>query len=810
MFRNYLKTTLRHLWRHRLFTVLNVVGLAIGISSCWVIYRIVSYEFSFDQQQPNRDRIYKVVSRFKHDDTEGANAGVPKPLAEAIRRDVPGVEKVVPVWDHWKQSVRVPGAKTGQDLFSEPKKLITTNRQYFELVPYRWLAGSAATALEAPNTVVLTQSRAKQYFPDLEAAKVLGKTLLYDDTVAVRVAGVVADLDFPSSFQAQEFFPMPTHEDYSTRWGGVSSNDGLYIQLAENGFTDPVLKQINAISLRNGAEDMKKYHFKRWHALVPMPDVHFATEYGENMRKADRNVLYGLMGIAVFLLVLACINYINLTTAQVPQRAKEIGIRKTLGSSRWHLIRQFLGETLAITTLAVGLSYGLSYWALTAFQELIPEGLDQHINYGQIAVFLLGLVLAVTVLSGWYPGWLITRVQAVSIMRGQATVQVGKNRLTLRKGLIVFQFVVAQLFIVGTMLVGRQLHYLLHKDLGFDREAVVLVGVPWKFRDNPAYKNRPFTMQQELAKQPGIARVALGSPPMSNSFSSNSFQYVNKKGDITERSVNLKFVDTTLLSVYKIPLLAGRNLLASDTVREYVINETALREFGFSSPQNAIGKFLRRLDGKPMPIVGVVRDFHIGNFYRKIEPVLLMSQKDNLTTFNIKLHSSNPEQWQAAISRVEKTWKAFYPTEAFEYKFYDSSLEEIYTRERNMVRVINLATAVAVVIGCLGLFGLSTLIAYQRIKEVGVRKVLGATVLSLVGLLTKDFLKLVLIAILIASPIAWYFTDKWLEDFAYKIDIEWWIFAAGAAAAIVIAFITVSFQSIKAALMNPVKSLKTE
>ncbi|GAB3909631.1 ABC transporter permease [Larkinella knui] len=803
---NYLKTTFRHLWRNRLFTTLNILGLAIGISGCWVIYRIVSYEFSFDSQQPNRERIYRVVSHFKSEDNEGKNAGVPMPMADAIDEQVPGLEKVVPVWDDWKESVRIPGAKAGSDRFLEPKNLIVTNNQYFEMVPHRWLAGSSATALDAPNQVVLTQSRAEKYFPGLPMAKVLGRTMIYDDTITVRVSGVVADLDFPSSFDAKEFFPTKGAQNRNPNWGGVSSNNKLYIALVPNASAPNVLKQINAISALNGAENMKKYHFKRWHELLPLAQVHFSTEYGENMRKANRNVLYGLMGIAAFLLVLACINYINLTTAQMPQRAKEVGIRKTLGSSRWHLIRQFLGETLVITALAIV----LSYWALAAFQELIPEGMDRYTDYWKIAVFLLLLLLGVTVFSGLYPGWLVTRVQVVSMMRGQVTTQVGKGGLTMRKSLIVFQFVVAQLFIVGTMLVGRQLHYLLNKDLGFNREAVLLVETPWKLQNKPAYKNRKFTMQQELAKQPGIAGVALGNAPMNSSFNSNSFQYKNKKGQVAEKQMFLKFVDTTLLSLYKIPLLAGRNLAPSDTAREYVINETALHEFGIPSPQEAIGKYIQQLDGTAIPIVGVVRDFHIGSFYQKIEPVVLMSEKQSLHTFNIKLGSPDPEQWQASIRKIGQVWKQFYPTEPFEYKFYDSTLEEIYASERNMARIINLATAVAVVISCLGLFGLSTLIAFQRIKEVGVRKVLGATVVSLVGLLTRDFLKLVLVAILIASPIAYYFTDKWLQGFAYKVGIEWWIFGAGAVMAIAIAFLTVSFQSIKAALTNPVKSLRSE
>ncbi|GAB3916186.1 ABC transporter permease [Larkinella terrae] len=807
---NYFKTTLRHLWRNRLFTTLNVLGLAIGISSCWAIYRIVNYEFSFDTQQPNRNRIYRVVSHFKSDGDERKNAGVPMPMADAIQEQVPGLEKVVPVWDQWKESAVIPGGKVGSNRFEEPEKIIATSPQYFDMVPHRWLAGNVATAFDGPNKVVLTQSRAEKYFPGVPAANVLGRTIMYDDTVAVRVSGVVADLDFPSSFDAREFFPVKYSQNSNPNWGGVSSQTRLYVQLVPNASPEKVLKQINAISAKAGAESMEKYHFQHWHQFIPLAEVHFSTDYSENLRKANPNVLYGLIGIAVFLLLLACINYINLTTAQMPQRAKEVGIRKTLGSSRWHLIRQFLGETLVITVLAVGLSFFLSRWAMATFQELIPEGLDQYTDYGKMAVFLLVLLLGVTGFSGLYPGWLVTRVKAVSMMRGQVTTEVGKGGLTLRKSLIVFQFVVAQLFIVGTMLVGQQLHYLLNKDLGFNREAVLVFNVPWKLQSKPTYQNRQFTLQQELAKQPGVTTVALGNPPLNTSFNSNSFQYKPKKGAIIEKTMFMKYVDTTLLSLYKIPLLAGRNLAASDTVREYIINETALHEFGMRSPQEAVGKYIQQLDGRPIQIVGVVKDFHTGSFYQKIEPLLLMTAKKRLTTFSVKLAAANPDQWQATIKQMEQTWKQFYPTEPFTYKFFDSTLEEIYTRERNMSRIINLATAVAVVISCLGLFGLSTLIAFQRVKEVGVRKVLGATIVSIVGLLTRDFLKLVVIAILIASPIAYYFTDKWLQAFAYKVDIEWWVFAVGAVMAIGIAFVTVSFQSIKAALTNPVKSLRSE
>lgn len=807
MFKNYFTNTFRYLSRNRLFTLLNVLGLSVGISACWIICRIVSYEFSYDNKQPESNRIFRVVSRFKFESKESGNGGVPAPLAFSVKQQVPGIEAAVPIWESWQQSVTIPGSKT----FDSPENLVMTTADYFKMIPYQWLAGDAVNALNAPGKLVITKSRSDKYFPGLAPDSVIGKTIIYQDSIPKQISGVVADLDYPNSFTGQEFAALEIPKDIESKWGGVNSNNIMYLTLTPNASPDKVLKQLNALSHAKGAEGMKKYNFKRWHALIPMKEVHFSTEYHDGSHKANKKVLYGLTGIAAFLLILACINYINLTTAQVPQRAKEIGIRKTLGSSRWHLIRQFLSETLAISMLALGLSYFLSLWALNSFKDLIPEGFGGYINYWQISGFLIVLIIVVTLFSGVYPGWLITRVQAVSIMRGSATIQVGKNSFSLRKSLIVFQFIVAQLFIVGTLVVREQLHFLMNKDMGFDREAVVMINVPWwKLRNDPAYKNRQFTMQQELARQPGIEMVALGDPPMNQSFSSTTFNYKRPGGEITERNIYRKNLDTNLLKLYNVKVLAGRNVAYSDTAREYMLNETAVKELGFKSPQDAIGKYIQETEGVLIPVVGVVRDFHIGSFYQKIEPVILMSEKKNLNTFNIKLSSSDPAQWEAAIKRTNAIWNKMYPGQPFEYEFYDSTLAEIYKNERNMSRIINLAAAVAVVISCLGLFGLSTLTTYQRIKEIGIRKVLGATVGNIVALLSKDFVKLVLIAIVIASPVAWYLMDKWLQDFAYKISIQWWMFVLAGVAAIIIALLTVSFQSVRAALMNPVKTLKSE
>jgi ABC-type antimicrobial peptide transport system permease subunit len=552
---------------------------------------------------------------------------------------------------------------------------------------------------------------------------------------------------------------------------------------------------------------------KRWHLLQPLSELHFGTDYRERERRVNKQVLFGLIGLAGFILALAVINYVNLASAQVPQRAREIGIRKTLGSRRRPLIVQFLGETAIITLLAFGLAYGLSRFFFSNFGDLIPEGIDQHVNWPLLVLFLIGLLVGVTLLAGLYPGWLITQFQPASVLRGQTgyTVSEGANRLTLRKSLIVFQFLIAQLFIVGALIVNQQLTYSLQADMGFVRDAVLTADTPWK-NDEANRANKRFALKQELKRIPGVAAVSLGNQPASNSYSSNFHQYVGKKGKV-ELNLFRKYVDADYINLYKLPLLAGRMLEPSDTTKEYMLNETAIKELGFSSPQEAIGKFIKENGGeanKVVPIVGVVRDFHTRSFKEKIPPIALMMNRDNVSTLNIKLASGQPADWQRTIGDIRNVWQRFYPDDPFDYQFYDQTLETFYKQERQLSRVVNLATCIAILISCLGLFGLATLMAHQRTKEIGIRKVLGASVAGVVALLSKDFLKLVMVAILIASPLAWYIMTKWLENFAYRVSIQWWLFALSGLLAIGIALATVSFQSIKAALVNPVKSLRAE
>jgi putative ABC transport system permease protein len=813
MLRNHLKIALRHLWRNRLFTSLNILGLAIGLSATWIIFRIVSYEFAFDQQHPNKERVYRVVSQFRFESEQSGNPGIPLPLIQTAQQSVPGIELAIPAIQK-RTKVLVPQSSGKPLSFDSQRDLIATNAGYFDLFPHQWLAGSQSkNLLNQPNEVVLARSRAERYFSGLTPEQVIGRTLTYFDSVAVTVTGVVADLPYLSSFDNKEMLSVSTlHlKNDDADWGDVNNNQQLLLRLAPDIKPVRVERQLSRISSAKAAAALQQFGMKpndRWHELQPLTDVHFGVDFRESAHRANRMVLYGLIGLALFILLLAIINYVNLASAQVPQRAREIGIRKALGSRTRSLIGQFMGETLLITILALGLAFLLTQTVLTYYGDLLPKGSTDYIDWPQVGLFLSSLLVVVSLLSGWYPGWLITRFQPVAVLRGQIQLT-STPRLTLRKSLIVFQFVIAQVFIIGAILMGQQLSYVLNHDMGFDRDAVVTMSVPFRGWTNPKDIPDKEAMRMQLVQLPGVSAVSLGNLPANQSFSSNTWEYTGKTG---KRSFDIyrKYVDTAFVGLYRMPLLAGRTIQASDTVREFVINETTVKAMGLSRPQDAIGQVIRENGGTATPIVGVVRDFHILSFREKVPPVALMMDKANLNQFNLRLASKNPADWPITLAQVEQRWKQIYPDMPFAYEFYDKTIAHFYEEERTTARIINLATAVAILLSCLGLFGLATLTAFQRTKEIGIRKVLGASVAGIVALLSKDFLKLVLIALVLASPLAWWAVNRWLENYAYKISISPWVFVGAGLLAVGIALLTVSYQSVKAAIANPVNSIRTE
>lgn len=807
MFKNYFKTAWRSLMNRRVFTLLNILGLAVGIASCWIIYRVVSYESEYDAFIPGSERIYQVVS-VTGTEKVSKIAAAAAPLYQ-VMNEVPGIETVVPVYNQWVTSVEV---KRGNELFvkQEPDGIIATKSGYFGMLPFMWLAGSPNAIFGDVNDLILTKSRAALYFPDQSPEAILNKTITYfgRDTITRTVKAIVEDLPAPTHFTGKEFVYLKEQVYTSNEWTNTNGNNRLFIQL--NPAADPgvVLSAINKLDIRGWKEfeQGKSGTFTRArnYILYPIRDIHFATDISDYFSPArvSKTVIYGLLGIAAFLLALACINYVNMGVAQMTQRGREVGIRKTLGSTDGQLIRQFLLETIITATLACLVAILLSRFGFVLLSGILPEGLQLGSGIKELLLFAACLIALITVFAGIYPALLITKVRTVEVFKGFGFKP--GTRFGLQKTLIVFQFVIALIFITGTIIVSSQLRHVLKADMGFDKDGVVLIDIPWQYQRAPEYRGKEAMLLAELHKQTDIEAV-LGSAPLSQSYSSSPFE-----GNLGIDRVQLfkKGIDAGYIDFYRLQLLAGRNAIASDTLSEYILNETAVKALGFSSPEDAIGKMINQLGNPKVPIAGVVKDFHTRNFYTAIEPVAMMNSWDGLLTLNIRLSKNGG--WQDAINRIEKSWYKFYPPDTFKYSFYDDAVSAIYKRERQMGTMVTVAAGIMIFISCLGLFGLATLMAWQRTKEIGVRKVLGATVPTIIILFVKDYFRLIIWAVLIATPIVWWAANMWLQGFVYRVEVELWMFVVAGALAIFIAGLTVASRAIKAALANPVKSLRTE
>ncbi|GAB4027582.1 FtsX-like permease family protein [Spirosoma gilvum] len=815
MLLNYLKIAIRNLSRNRLTTLLNVAGLSVGVASCLVIYLIVQFELSFDKRVPDREQVYRLVSKFKFGDDFYHNPGLSAPIPELVRTKLTGVRTIAPFHSSSFQVVEVPRpgkeplqVRAGKD---GPEWMVSTNEAFFEILPREWLAGSPKTSLSKPGQVVLTEKQARLYFGDASPALV-GRQLIgkqYKDTLMLTVSGLIKDLETPSDFDFQAFISLSTQTTSKKRrdnlgynqWNSTNSSSQCLLKLAPGTGPKRVGEQTTKLAEANVPPEEDSGD--RWLLLQPLADVHFNADYASGHHIAHKPTLLILGLVGGFLLLLACINFINLATAQSTQRAKEIGIRKSLGSERKQLMAQFLGETLLLTLLAGLLSILLSQAALTYLDKIVPKGVVLDYTRPSLYLFLLGVALITALLAGFYPGTLLARLSPVATLRNQ-TGQASGNA-TLRKGLIVGQFTIAQVFIIGALLVGQQLRFMINADQGFQREAIVTFHTPTSSFFNGDHHDVRFTLADRIRKLAGVEQVSMANQtPLSGGWSTSTLEFTGKKGK-SEVNVYRKEVDTNFIALYGLKLLAGRNLVASDTANEFVINETLARHMGYQKPSQAIGKMLAK-----MPIVGVIRDFNHRSLHNTIQPTALMSQKENLHMFNVRFRRTGATSFDQTLAQVKALWDGTYPGETFEPKFVDESIAELYGTERDLGKLISLATGIAVFISCLGLFGLVTFTAERRTKEIGIRKILGASVASLAALLSKDFLVLILIAIVIASPLAWWGVRTWLDGFAYRIDLPWGMFILAGMLVIGIALLTVSFQSIKAALMNPVKSLKAE
>jgi ABC-type antimicrobial peptide transport system permease subunit len=674
--------------------------------------------------------------------------------------------------------------------------------------------------MNSPFQAVLTESRAKTYFANLSPATIIGRTIYYDDSIKVTIAGVVKDIEQPTDFAFKEFISRATIENTGIKnhwnweeWGSINSGSQLFVKLIEGTQTTNIEKQLASLRTKyrqRRSEEPEKDDTK--HFLQPLKDIHFNPDYDAmNQRQAHKPTLFGLLAVASFLLLLGCINFINLTTALASQRAKEIGIRKTMGSGKRQLIFQFLSETLLLTILATILSVVITPGLLNVFSDFIPPGISfASLNQVHVWFFLTGLIIVVTLLSGFYPALVLTKFKPVTVLKNQAYGRTSQTRKAwLRKTLTVTQFVIAQFLIIATIVVSKQIHYSLNKELGYKRDAIVQVNTPWNFFSIEPDKRR-FVLLEKLKAIPEIEKISLsGSPPASGNTSTTTMKFKNGENMI-ETMVEIKYADTAYFDLFKMKLLAGKNLQTSDTIKEFVINETYAKLLGFKKPGDAVGQFIER--DFNVPVTGVISDFHTKSTHQPIKPLAFAAAAESSYTLHLALRPQRQdnELWKRALTKVEKAFKEIYPEDAFEYNFYNESIASFYKTEQNISRLLKWSAGLCIFISCLGLLGLVIYTTTQRLKEIGVRKVLGASVSQIVTLLSKDFLMFVIFAFIIAAPLAWLAMNRWLEDYAYRTNISWWVFALSGAGMLVIALLTLSFQTLRSATVNPVKSLRTE
>lgn len=818
MFKNYFKTALRNFWHNKIFSVINVLGLAIGISASLVIYLLVNYHFTFDKFEKDGNRIYRVVSNFEFSGEVYRNSGVTSPLGPAVKKELTGLDAVVPFRTSDEVKVSIPAPGKEPVIFKHAKNIVFVDENYFNLLGYQWLAGSAKTSLQQPYEMVLSEKAAALYFPKLSANQVIGKQMDLNDTVHVTISGIVKDIRQNTDFTFTTFISRATLENTNlqpedwTQWDNTNSASQLLVKLSPGTNVKAVEKAMYGLYEKNhkagpDQNDKDKSAFK----LQKLGDLHFNSNYGGyDLPIASKPTLYGLLAVAAFLLLLGCINFINLTTAHASQRAKEIGIRKTLGSSKRQLIIQFLSETFLLTFVATILSLLFIPLILKAFSGFIPEELHFNVTAQPgIILFLIVLIILVTVLSGFYPAVILSGYRPVLVLKNQAYANTGKTRNAwLRKSLTISQFVIAQVFIMATILVSKQITYSLNKDMGFKKDAIVHLQTNYY----DTVKSHKYVFMDKLRSIPGITMISLSNnPPSSNSTWSNTMKYKDGKKEI-ETDVQLKFADTNYIKLYHITLLAGNNTIQSDTTSQFIINETYAHILGFRKLQDAVGKYIYWNNNTQVLITGVVADFNQHSLHEPVKPLVLANGNERSRTINIALHPQNAEGtlWKSSIASIEKAWKQIFPEEDFDYKFFDEDIAKYYDEEQHISSLLKWATGLAIFISCLGLLGLVIYTTNRRTKEIGVRKVLGATVSQIVQIISKEFLLLIIIAFAIAAPLAWLGMNKWLENFAYRTEISWWVFVLGILIMIIIALITLGFQTIKAAMANPVESLRTE
>lgn len=801
-----LRIAIRHIRKNKAFSLINVLGLALGICVCLVIYLIVHFEVTFDAFHPDGQNIYRIINERSSGQDFNKDASLPPIMPLAARQTVPGVEAIAGYY-RFEAHIGRPGAASQT---AATRSTIITDANYFSVFPYHWLAGSPATALNTPFHVVLTASNARTIFGNMPFQTIMNQPLLFNDSLKVFVSGIVEDwrgnTDFPfTAFISQRTIDQSfLHKSIPLdRWGDLQFpwDSHALLKLTPDASPARVAAQLTALARQKLtiAPGSKLTFF-----LQPLADIHFDATVGNDNTKTHRPTLYVLMGIAGFILLLAVINFINLSTAMSLQRAKEIGIRKVLGSLRTALILQFLLETALLTLGAVSIALLLVNPVLGLFHSMLPRGMEMHWLTPDLLIFLFLLTITTILLAGLYPARMISSWLPVLCLKGSGAPRIGEKAV-LRKGLIIFQFTISLIFIISTLIIEHQISFMRNEELGFSTDAVLTIQTD--LRDT-TYRSK--VLAAKIRQIPGVRLVARQSfDPITDFHATMPVQYRGKK--TIDINAAMQIADSNFIPLFEIKLLAGTNLRNRDSLREIVINETMSKALGFATPGDAVGQLLW-IGESPVTILGVVADFHEYSYHEAIRPIIISHIAQPETMLAVKLSSKGRHiaDLKNILAAMEERYKSIYPDLPWNYHFLDDTIENMYKKEEQTAFLMRAAVLVTIFISCIGLFGLALFTSRQRTREMGIRKVLGATGAHIITLLSRSFLALVAVAALIASPIAWLCMHYWLQNFVYRAAIPLWAFLFGALGAIAIAFLTIFFQTLRAAFVNPVEALRTE
>lgn len=810
MLKNYFKIALRHLASNKTFSIINILGLAIGMACFLVILLYVKGELGYDGFHEKGDRIYRMALDRLYPGRHTEYASIPHSYAVSAKLEYPEIEESVRIF-------KFPGTillKRGDEVFEE-KERMWADSNFFKVFDFGLIQGSATEVLQQPNSVVLTESTAKKYFGDQDP---IGKTLdIANNDNDLQVTGICRDVpenshvDFDlvmSASSLNPFIQQPNHIGFDSYTYFLLKKGTDANNLASK-FPALVEKYASGEILRNfgvSYEEYKKSGNSYIYSLQPLKDIYLHSNLeGELKPPGSMNRVYIFSIVALFILFIAVINFMNLATAKSAERAKEVGIRKTLGSSKKEIAGQFLVESITISLVSAVLAFGMLFFLVPLFNNISGKAISlwtfAHPFY--IVSFLAAAVI-IGLLSGSYPAFILTGFKPLEVLKGKLFAT--QKGAFLRNSLVVVQFVISVVLIVATIVVFRQLEFIQNKELGFDQENIINLKGAGNLDAQKAQ-----TMKEEFARMNGVAGVASSNAIPGTMYFGVSFR---ASGDNEKATGRQLVVDENYVECMDMEMLEGRDFSKEFADSNSVLlNETAVKTLGLTDP---VGKQVFSSDFDPnqveeaFTVVGVVKDFHYQSLHKNIEPLFLVSPAGNngLNAFiNVRIKAG---EFAQTITQIEQKWKQFWPERPFRFTFMDSDLNELYAAEQTSKKIFSLFSLLAIFIACMGLLGLAAYVTQRRTKEIGVRKVIGASTLQIVGLLSKDFLKLVLIALVIATPIAWFGMNRWLQDFAFAISLSWWMFALAGILAIGIAFLTVSFQSIKAATANPIQALRDD